>query len=294
MATCPYCGGDVEQRQGEVVLTCPYCGTAFAVDGGDVGEHLMGRVNYDLRQVFDTFKIWALRIPETPNDFYDKANLKNFELVFYPYWVYEITGYFNTQTGAEKSAVEVSVPSHAMMRGTPLEKAKLSLSGKVFYSHRYVVQRGGRIVNPSLSPREADNTAISLAEEIVARRLSSRLGLSLSARLEKIETMKRRLIHEPVYHCLYEYDGRNYRFMSDASDSRVLYAEIPVELKFRAAALAGAIASFAAGVTTLTVGLALEMSLFAFTSLAGLALIGFYCLFKALLSKTTVRRFFAS
>jgi len=36
-----------------------------------------------------------------------------------------------------------------------------------------------------------------------------------------------------------------YRFIADASDSRILYAEIPVEAKFRAAALAGAGSSFA-------------------------------------------------
>jgi len=88
MPICPYCGATVERQAREVVVTCPYCGTAFTIQGVEVGEHLMGKVNYDIQRLFQTSKSWALRMPETPNDFDVKASLKDYSLVFYPFWIY--------------------------------------------------------------------------------------------------------------------------------------------------------------------------------------------------------------
>lgn len=293
MVACPYCGSEVGRQPGEAVLACPYCGTAFTLSGEEVGEHLMGRVNYTPQQIFVLFKLWALRFPETPNDFGSEARLAGCDLTFYPYWVYEVSGSFRAAGGLEAAAAEVTIPACSRVRGTPLERLKLSLAGKVFYSHRYVVQTGGKLSAADVGPEEADRVAVSAAELEVAERLRRRLERSVGARVEKLEKLVRRLVHAPVYLCSYEYGGRVYRFMADASDSRILYAEIPVEARFRAAALAGAGSSFAVAAASLALGLAYSLPAFALVTPLALAGIGAYCLYKALAQKVVAKEFFA-
>ena len=293
MVTCPYCGSEVDRQPGENVLTCPYCGTAFSLSGGEVGEHLMGRVNYTPRQIFDLFKIWALRLPETPNDFNFEARFVSCDLTFYPYWVYEVSGSFRTAGGLEVAAVEITIPACSRVRGTPLEKMKLSLAGKVYYSHRYVVQTGGKLAVADVGVEAADQAAVSAAELEVAQRLGRRLGRGTVARAEKLEKLARRLVHVPVYSCSYEYGDRAYRFMADASDSRILYAEIPVEARFRAAALVGAGSSFALAAASFALGLTYSFPAFALLTPLALASVGAYCLYKASARKVVVKEFFA-
>jgi len=293
MVTCPYCGSEVDRQPGENVLTCPYCGTAFTLSGREVGEHLLSRVNYTSQQIFELFKLWALRIPETPNDFNFKVSFSSCDLTFYPYWVYEIAGSFRTAGGAEVAAVEVTIPASSRVRGTPLERLKLSLSGKVYYSHRYVAQTGGKLATADVGPEEADRAAISAAELEVTERLDRRLKRSAEVRAEKMEKMERKLVHVPVYSCSYEYGDRVYRFVADASDSRILYAEIPVEARFRVAALSGAGSSFALAVASFALGLAYSLPAFALLTPLALAGVGAYCLYKASAREVVVKEFFA-
>ena len=170
---------------------------------------------------------------------------------------------------------------------------KLSLAGKVYYSHRYVTQTGGKLAAADVGPEEADRAAVSMAEAAVARRLSGRLGRGVAVRAEKLEKLTRRLVHAPVYSCTYEYGGRQYRFMADASDSRVLYAEIPVEARFRAAALAGAGSSFALAAASFALGLAYGLPAFALATPLALVGVGAYCLYRASARKVVVKEFFA-
>lgn len=51
-------------------------------------------MNYDPGAIFGVFKQWALRIPETPNDFVEAARLGPCRLEFHPYWVYVVKGTF--------------------------------------------------------------------------------------------------------------------------------------------------------------------------------------------------------
>lgn len=290
MPTCPYCGGSVAQQAGEVVLTCPYCGTAFVVGGSEIGEHLMGRVNYTIQEVLEVFKSWALRMPEAPNDLIGAARFRSYQLVFYPYWVYEVTGRFVVDGSVEEESVELSIPAHRSMYGTPLEKARLSLSGKVYYSHRHVTLNNGKLVNPDVGPEEADRTALSLGRQAIAGKLSRRLGSRIRVGQLGFRITARRLIHVPVYTCTYDYGGREYQFMADASDARVLYAEVPIEFKFRVAALASGIASSLAALASLTfIGVA---PVFALTSAVGASFVGAYSLYKGLRPRVEAKRFF--
>lgn len=290
LPTCPYCGGSVSQLPGEVVLTCPYCGTAFAVGGGEVGEHLMAPVNYPVQHVLEIFRSWALRMPETPNDFVDVTRLRDFRVTFYPYWIIEVIGRITIGGEVEEESAEVAMPAHRSMMGTPLERVRLSLSGKIYYSHRHVVQWNGRLVNPSVGPEEAGEAARSVGWRSIAERFERRFGTSFSRSELSVSTMGRRLVHVPVYECLYEYRGRDYRFMADASDARILYAEVPIEAKFRAAALASGILSL------VLVGVALSFPsaapLFSLTSAVGFLAVSILSLYKGLRREVRTVKFF--
>jgi hypothetical protein len=285
---CPYCGGAVEAREGESVVTCPYCGTAFTLSGGEVGEHLMGSVNYTPQQVFEIFKLWAVRAPEAPNDLPEKAELGEWRLDFHPYYVYEVVGVF----AGERAAAVVAVPANRALRGTALERLKMGLAGKVHFSWRLAERAGGRVVPVDVAPEEADRAALPLAARQVAARLAKRLGRAAAGGFERLEKMERKLVHAPVYTCLYSYNGRAYRFLADASDSRILYAEVPVEAKFRAAALAGGGASFALAAASALAGLKLGALAFALFAPLGLAAVGAYCLWRGLAARSTLKRFY--
>jgi len=286
---CPYCGAAVEQQPGEVVLTCPYCGTAFAVGGGEVGRHLMGRVNFTIQQVLEAFKSWALRMPETPNDFLGAAHLRDYQLVFYPFWIYEVVGRVRAGGGVMEEAVEVSLPAHRSMTGTPLENLLMSPVGKVYYSHRHVVETGGRLLNPDVGPEEADRLALSLGRKAVMDSLRRRLGSRPRVESLDLRIASRALVHAPVYVCTYSYRDRSYRFMADASDSSVLYAEVPIELRFRAVTLAAGSLSLLAALATLA---AVDRApAFSLVSATGFLIVGLIAVYKGLRLRVTVRRY---
>ncbi|MCC6002780.1 MAG: zinc ribbon domain-containing protein [Thermofilum sp.] len=291
MTVCPYCGANVERQAGEVVLTCPYCGTAFTIQGVEVGEHLMGRVNYGVQQLFHTFKAWALRMPETPNDFVEKASFENYSLVFHPFWLYVVKVRVAYPGGSEEIVLNIALPASTSMIGTPIEKPKLSLAGKVYYSHKYVLSNGGKIVNPDVDPSSADQKALTLAEELAQQSVAFRFREKARLRVEGKEIVERKLVHQPIYQVTYTYNGKNYKFIADASDSRVLYAEVPVELKFRVAALICGISSLVLGSVTLL--FAGDHPAFALTSLLGFLVVGAVSLSKALASTVVTKKFFA-
>uniref|UniRef100_A0A7J3X5W4 C2H2-type domain-containing protein n=1 Tax=Thermofilum pendens TaxID=2269 RepID=A0A7J3X5W4_THEPE len=310
---CPYCGADVEWH-GEVVLTCPYCGTAFT-KGGEIGEHLMGSVNYDPGSIFDVFKRWALRIPETPNDFVEAARLGTCRLEFHPYWVYVVRGAFRCGEpyafllpsmptllppgesfalagGLEEASVVVTIPACRRDREGPLGRIKLSPAGKVYFSYRRVAQAGGALINPDVPPEEADGEALAAAAEYVGEVLTRRYGRPTPAEPAEVKEFTRRLVHHPVYSCTYEYQGRTYRFLADASDSRILHAEIPVEAKFRYAASAAAAVSFGLAVSALLAAGAAPV--FSLVSATGLSATGLYCIYRAARRTIVKREFYAT
>jgi len=314
---CPYCGTEVEWR-GESVLTCPSCGTAFSRQGS-VGDHLMERINYEPGEVFKIFAQWALRMPETPNDFFASATISRCRLEFHPYWLYEISGVFAytvqggssyvrlrplailpesivprgfaEEAGEETATAIVSVPGLRRDLESALGRLTLSPAGKVYFSYRYVQQRGGVLLNPDIPPEEADRAAERRAEEEVARRLSRRFGKQAAAKLVEKKTFERRLVHVPVYICEYVYGPRRHVFVAEAGTSRIIYAEVPKETRFRVVAgIAGAVSVAIALAVLSTIPRA---PFFALTAASGLLLSGAYSIAKALGSTATVREFYA-
>lgn len=309
---CPYCGAEVDWR-GEAVLTCPSCGTAFSRQGS-VGDHLMERVNYEPGEVFKLFAQWALRMPETPNDFLTSATISRYRLEFHPYWLYEISGVFAytarggpgfariaplstvpmgfaEEGGEETESVVVSVPGLRRDLESALGRLTLSPAGKVYFSYRYVQQRGGVLLNPDIPPEEADRAAEHKAEEEVARRLSRRLGKHVAVRIVEKKTFERKLVHVPVYVCEYTYGTRKHVFVAEAGSSRIIYAEMPKETKFRAVAgIAGAVSIIAAVASLSAISSA---PFFALTAASGLILSGAYSFAKAVGSTVRVKEFYA-
>lgn len=311
--SCPYCGSEIEWR-GEAVLTCQYCGTAFSKQGS-VGDHLMESVNYDAGEVFRLFTQWALRMPETPNDFATSATLARCRLEFHPYWLYEISGVFSyaargkpsfalaplfttvpesfaEEQGAELATVVISLPALRRDSESILSRLKLSLAGKVYFSYRYVQQRGGVLLDPDIPPEEADQAAVVEAEREIARKLSRRLGEHTAVKLVERKTFERKLVHVPVYICEYAYGPRRHMFVADAGSSRIIYAEVPKEAKFRAAAAFAGAAAITAAVLTFLLAFT-RAPFFALTTSLSLLTSGGYSIVKALSSTVTVREFYA-
>ncbi|HDJ97441.1 MAG TPA: hypothetical protein ENG54_03150 [Thermofilum sp.] len=297
---CPYCGADVEYTSGEVVLTCPYCGTSFAISGEEIERHLMGRVNFSINEIYSIFKSWALRKPETPNDLPLKARIKNYQLNFYPYWVYRVNVTFAYEgyarnilvKGRENETFVISIPANKKMYGTPLQNYEFSLKGKVFFSSHYARKMGGTILNADISEKDAwANAWRTILNRAKAKiRMRGVTGLTLEIQNYNIEDKS--FVHIPIYQVTYAYNGGEYPFLADASDARIMYAEIPVGTGFRMLALGGAVASLVAGIIISIIGIQADLPVFAITSFIGFLAIAAYSAYKGLLRKVVSKKFY--
>lgn len=294
---CPYCGAPVSYAEGDTVITCPYCGSTFAITGKPLEKHLMGRVNYTINEVYSFFKEWALRKPETPNDLPALARLENYELSFYPYWVYRIDASVEYEgrvsrrvvKGVEEEAVVVSVPAHKSMYGTSLERHRFSLRGKVFFNSSYARKTGGKILNANVDEKSAWRKALEEAVNAVLDKVRQRGVQMVLARNVEYKVDGPYYVHIPVYRVTYSYGGSKYVFLADATDNRIIYSEIPLGAGFRALAITASILTLAVGVILMLAGMAMKAPAFGATSLLTLLIVSGYVAYRGLRRKLVVK-----
>lgn len=302
---CTYCGAELEINPEDKVVTCQYCGTTFMVGGGEIERHLMGTVNYSVQEIFKIFKEWALRKPETPNDFELSSSLRSWRLMFLPYWLFKVRvksnyrGYvrevtrglwrrFRTTavTGYEEEVYDIAVPASAKSL-----KHEFGLRGKVFFNEREVRDNNGILVHASVDMGYAKNRAKSMAVERLIGKLGRRGVFNVNIVGSTVDILDESFVHIPIYEIEYRYRGGTYKFYADASDSRIILAEIPSGLVFRTGLITLALTSFAAGVGAFILGLTLSMPIFAVTSAIYFGTIGVLLGRKAAERKVVLHRY---
>jgi len=295
--SCPYCGAPVSYGSGDVVTTCPYCGTTFAIGGRPLEKHLMGRVNYSPSEAYAFFKEWALRKPETPNDLPVKARIASHELTYYPFWVYRVSTRLKYEgraerskaSGIEEERVVVAVPAHSSMYGTPLEFYNFSLRGKVFFDASYASRVGAKLLQANIAEDKAWSEAWRRVINAIEGKLRSRGLRYLKLDVESYSVDGPYYVHVPIYTVTYKYGSKTYRFMSDASDNRVIYSEIPIGVGFRALALSAAVVSAIAAFALLSLGLSLKMPVFGGMSFLLLLAVAAYSAYRGLRERLVVK-----
>ena len=89
-------------------------------------------------------------------------------------------------------------------------------------------------------------------------------------------------VHEPFYIIRYLYRGREFTFIADASDSRIIHAYIPVGKVFRMLALAAGLATLGMALGLGLIGLILDLEIFAISSFLAFGILGLFILSKGI------------
>lgn len=297
---CPYCSASIETTTYETVVTCPYCGTTFIKGGDVIKDHRMGMVNYSPSQIFRIFKEWALRKPETPDDISAKARFENYRLILYPYWVFnvDLNAFYRAKKkgfmteGSEMETLTVSVPANRGMEGTMLSDYEFSLRGKIFYNSQVVKKFNAKILNADVDVEEAKRKALNRTLNYIKKKLE-KIGLEAIKFTEKSKAKiaPPTYVHIPVYVMNYSYAGKRYKFLADASDSRIIYAEIPTGKVFRMISAGAAFASLIFAGLVFLVGLGLRATCFAAYSGFLILLISGFMFYKAATGVIVVKKY---
>ncbi len=305
---CPYCSAPISVTPYENVITCPYCGTTFVRGGGIVKDHRMGMVNYSPKEIFEIFKEWALRKPETPDDISIKASIIGYSLTLYPYWVFRMdieASYSAHKSGrygflreppqvsrTEHESLTISVPATREMKGTVLSDYEFGMRGKIYYNSQVVRKWNAKILNADIDVKKAEEKARRKALDFIRRKLE-RTGL-INIKFNpstKVKVADLTYVHIPVYKIVYRYGGRQYSFLADASDSRIIYAEIPTGKVFRIISAGAALASLIFAGLVFLISFKLGAVCFATYSGSLMTLISAFMFFKALKGVVVVGKY---
>ncbi|RLE62482.1 MAG: hypothetical protein DRJ38_09555 [Thermoprotei archaeon] len=270
---CPYCSAPIRVTAYENVITCPYCGTTFVKGGEVVKDHRMGMINYSPKEIFEIFKEWALRKPETPDDISVKASMTNYELTLYPYWVFRLDVKADYSAYKRKSSrvvniehetLTIAIPAAKEMLATVLSDYEFSVRGKIYYNSQVVQSLGAKVLNANISLEEAKERAFRKALDFIREKLE-RTGLTKIKfnPSTKVDIEDVTYVHIPIYKVFYRYGGRQYYFLADASDSKIIYAEIPTGKVFRVISIGAALASLVFAGIIFFIGLSLHAICFA-------------------------------
>ncbi|HFC49309.1 MAG TPA: hypothetical protein ENJ59_01100 [Thermofilum sp.] len=177
------------------------------------------------------------------------------------------------------------------MYSTPLQNYEFSLKGKVFFSSHYARKTGGTILNADILEKEIWNNAWGTILNRAKAKIKTRGVTSVTVDIQNYNIEDKSFVHIPIYQATYTYDGREYLFLADASDARMIYAEIPVGTGFRMLALGGAAASLVAGIIVSIIGIQANLPVFAITSFIGFLAIAAYSAYKGLIQRVVSKKF---
>ncbi len=267
---CPNCDGPFELQPHSSTVVCPYCSTTVQVKTGEVIKEIyIMRVQFDLDKVRDKMFSWATKQLGAPKDLEAKAEIKEGELVYYPFWVVEVEAkadYAGTQrkpdfgsrtsiskigwnnvheTGHIDIEQDIFVPA---MKDTPkqLDNYVIPTKRKEFFSKDLIAESGGK-----LRPIQIDrDNAVDTAQ----RRMREILNVEARKEVDNITEMNASLnvpavflVHIPVWHVKYGYSLRSYDALVDAASGRVISLKFPRKMAFRATVLFGGLIHLGVG-----------------------------------------------
>ena len=225
---CPQCGGENKIPTDSRFLECEFCGSSIFVDKSKVVNHYVVLSNFDQNEAIGNVKRWMA------GNFHVKDLDKNAQIAqvyfyYFPLW------YFKTnQGGVDKIYLQ---PAHS----TPISEIKnIQIPAgdlKVYHKNEFDEKQ-------FVSPDVLFESAQSWLQQS---------GVDAS------EVAEANLVHIPFYQVYYNYDGKQYSAMVEASSGKV-YAnlwpakkETPFRMLFAGSILLFALASLVSFVIGLAV-----------------------------------------
>jgi len=229
---CTQCGGEIEVGEGEFFLRCPYCSTAIYVDKKKVVFHYVLGSTLSMDDARKSLKRWMAGT-ETVKGLEEKARTVQEEFFYFPIW------YFKVKKGGEEKVFTQLAASTPIVDLKEIQIPAGDL--KLYDPDKYVGQ--------TLKDPEVIYTA---AVEWLAK--------AGAAPEDVVETA---LVHVPVFHIKYEYEGQTYGSIVEGSSGEVHSSIYPAKAEapyYLLAALA-LVLFLAEGLLTTDIGLKLVIYL---------------------------------
>jgi DNA-directed RNA polymerase subunit RPC12/RpoP len=191
---CPQCGGENTIPADSRFLECQFCGSSIFIDKSKVVNHYVVLSNFDQNQAIGNVRRWMAGNFHV-KDLDKNAQIAQTDFYYFPMW------YFKTvQGGADKIYLQ---PAHS----TPISEIKniqipagnLKVYHKKDFDEKYFV-----------TPDVLFESAKSWLEQ---------------AGVNTAEVAEANLVHIPFYQVHYNYEGKPYSAMVEASSGKV-YANI--------------------------------------------------------------------
>ncbi len=222
MMRCTFCGARYEAPPGRRFYVCPYCGTALS-EGKTYESLYIFKPRTDKTTAFQA--VLNLKPTGSPGDL-PHATPVAAELHFLPLYLYHIS--FKPLSGSEADAAALA-----------MSKPPVELPSGYRFPTRWKtpfkpsLEKIGVFHQPDLDPKSAFQSLREVVEEAEAYAYVFRTKVTVSWRFEGIA-------YFPVWALGYEYRGRRYAAVVDATDGTVIQMEYPLSKRGRAQAAASA------------------------------------------------------
>lgn len=255
---CPNCGASYEVREGDAAIRCGYCGATFRTFEEE--RRYVLPVHYDSSRAIENFLLWAEKQHLYDESLPREMVLRDVSLHFYPFWVAtvrasttftglgedaeysgpegkgfrSVTTFLREESGSFERLIEFAVPASGEI---PQEGEMVAVSrSRLYFSHEYVRKHGGVLHGATVSREQARRAAEEAAAAELTRLISKEV-VEVRTRSDEISVGELSLVYVPVWDVSYEFRGKKYRALIDASSSRVIFATYPSEVAERTAYL---------------------------------------------------------
>ncbi len=265
---CPRCGSPHSVGEDDAAVTCSYCGTSFMTFREE--KRYIFPVYYDSSAAVENFMLWVKKQTGYEESLPFHINLRDVKLHFIPFWTATVrakttftglgedaafsapygTGYrkmkivLREESGSFEKFMEVAVPASAELG---IEGVTAISRKRIYFSHEYVKQKGG-ILHGAVVPRSEAEAAIKRMMSTELTKLIRREVVEVKTRNDEIDVSDLALVYIPVWEVVYEFKGKRYRALVDASSSRIIEATYPPDILEKAGYTGVGVIHFVAGI----------------------------------------------
>ena len=236
--SCPDCGAPLKVKAGEAIVTCEYCSSDvnLAVGSKYFLKHSMVPPKFDTRAIDDLINGWMGRGFLKPSDLQRKYRVLSKELQVLPLFVVHVTAKTQykgqmTRTGQpiEKAGVlEKEYFWEVLGRRAsafPTREYNVPLAAKTDF-HMSKLVPGAQFLNSELDEGQAGSIARQQIQEHHRYLLEQELDV-----VENLDTtvdiQDTEFIHVSAWFVTYQYRGKAYELILDATTGEDIKAEIP-------------------------------------------------------------------
>jgi hypothetical protein len=197
LITCAQCGGELHPDEGQSFLECPYCGSAVYLDKSQVVFHWYLATTLDEAKARTALARWMAG-NQTVKDLDKKARLVGISFEFFPLW------YFKRRDSAGKEVILLE-PAAAT---SVTELRQLNL--------------------PAGDLRKYESSLDSQSH-LPTVPMQAALGWLDRRSIPSQEVVEKALVHIPLFHCKYDYQGKTYTAIVEAATGRVFANIFPAK-----------------------------------------------------------------